>query len=302
MPVSRLLVPLVSLALAPAVSFGLATSSAGSVPAHPAHAGTPVLVAVRASHHRSFDRVVFQYRGGLPASRHARYVHRLIADGSGDVVPIAGRAILLVRMERAQAHTRTGAATVPSRAAYPWPNVMDSVIAGDFEGVVSYGLGLAKRTPFHVFTLRSPSRVVVDVRASFRTSDRRVWFVDAKRVSDNTPPFVTPTSRPVIPSTPAVGLLDRLFAGVRDSERADSLRFVRSGATGYRLRSIRHDIARVQLTGGCRRGTGPVTIADEVQPTLRALASVRWVKIYSPAGRTEHPSGHTDSIPSCLAP
>jgi hypothetical protein len=77
---------------------------------------------------------------------------------------------------------------------------------------------------------------------------------------------------------------------------------VGSGATGYRLRSIRNGIARVQLTGGCRRGTGPVTIADEILPTVRALAAVQWVKVYSPAGRTEHPSGQTDSVPACLAP
>jgi hypothetical protein len=55
---------------------------------------------------------------------------------------------------------------------------------------------------------------------------------DGQHVSDNTPPFVVPTIRPEIPSTPAIGLLDRLFAGVQDSERADSLRFVRSGARG----------------------------------------------------------------------
>ena len=36
-------------------------------------------------------------------------------------------------------------------------------------------------------------------------------------------------------------------------------------------------------------------------PTLRALASVRWVKILGPGGRTD-PTGHTDSIPACLEP
>jgi hypothetical protein len=242
------------------------------------------------------------YGGGRPAARHARYVHRLIADGSGDPVPIAGQAVLRVRMARAQAHSGTGAPTVQARTAYQWPNVMSGVVSGDFEGVVSYGLGVAKRTPCHVFTLRNPSRVVVDVRAAFPTSQRRVWFVDQQHVADGTPPFVVPRTRPVIPSSPAVGLLDRLFAGVLATERADSLRFVRSGATGYRLRSIRHGVARVQLTGGCRRGPGPVTIADELQPTLRSLAGVQWVKIYSPSGRTAHPSGRTDSIPACLAP
>jgi hypothetical protein len=45
-----------------------------------------------------------------------------------------------------------------------------------------------------------------------------------------------------------------------------------------------------------------VTVAGEIMPTLRQLAGVAWVKIYDPAGRTEHPRGHTDSIPTCLEP
>jgi hypothetical protein len=45
-----------------------------------------------------------------------------------------------------------------------------------------------------------------------------------------------------------------------------------------------------------------VTIADEITPTLRQLAAVRWVKIYDPAGHTERPTGHSDSVPICLEP
>jgi len=30
--------------------------------------------------------------------------------------------------------------------------------------------------------------------------------------------------------------------------------------------------------------------------------SVDWVKIYDPAGTTENPTGHVDSIPECLEP
>jgi hypothetical protein len=29
---------------------------------------------------------------------------------------------------------------------------------------------------------------------------------------------------------------------------------------------------------------------------------VDWLKIYGPAGHTEHPFGATDSIPACLEP
>jgi hypothetical protein len=45
-----------------------------------------------------------------------------------------------------------------------------------------------------------------------------------------------------------------------------------------------------------------VTIAGEIMPTLRNLASVAWVKIYGPSGHTEHPLGQRDSLPACLEP
>jgi hypothetical protein len=37
-------------------------------------------------------------------------------------------------------------------------------------------------------------------------------------------------------------------------------------------------------------------------PTLPRLPGIDWVKIFDPAGSTESPNGHTDSIPVCLEP
>jgi hypothetical protein len=304
MRTARLSASLVALALVPGAAVTtLAGGTATGAPAAPeAPRSQPTLVAVRAAHHPGSDRVVFRFRGGLPASHQAGYVDRLIADGSGNPVRIAGRAILQVRMANARSHTGSGGPTVPARAAYPLPNVMTTVRSGDFEGVVTFGIGLAKRTTFHVSTRRNPARVVVDVRAAFRTVQRRVWFFDHQNFVDNSPPFFVPRRRPVIPLTPATGLLDRLFAGVLPAERADGLRLLRSGARGFVIRSIRNGIARVRLTGGCSSGGSTVTIAGEIMPTLRHLPTVDWVKIYGPAGHTEHPLGQRDSIPACLEP
>ena len=36
-------------------------------------------------------------------------------------------------------------------------------------------------------------------------------------------------------------------------------------------------------------------------PTLRRLRNVDWVKVYYPAGKTQHPTGRRDSVPACLA-
>ena len=54
----------------------------------------PTLVGIRAFHRPGVDRVVFELRGGLPARRTATYVDRLISDGRGRSLRIAGQAIL----------------------------------------------------------------------------------------------------------------------------------------------------------------------------------------------------------------
>jgi hypothetical protein len=77
---------------------------------------------------------------------------------------------------------------------------------------------------------------------------------------------------------------------------------VRSRAWGFRNLGITDGIARLRLTRGCNSGGATTTIASEIVPTLKQFPSVDWVKIYSPGGRTEQPSGPSDSIPICLEP
>ena len=263
---------------------------------------TPTLVDVRAAHHPGFDRIVFEFADGLPGSRRVGYVPRLMADGSGRRVRIPGRAILQVRFERADAHTDAGRPTAPRRVAFALPNVITTVRSGDFEAVTTYGIGLARKSSFHVFTLQRPARVVIDVRAAFPTVNRSVYFVDTGRVVANTPPFVVPRLRPVRRGTPAAGLLDRLFAGPLLAEQTQGLRLVRSRATGFTDLSVSGRVARVRLTGRCTSGGSTVTVADEIMPTLRALRGVRWVKIFDRAGHTAAPNGKSDSVPACLEP
>src|ERR1051326_7681037 len=111
----------------------------------------PTLVAIRAAHHAGFDRVVFEFSGPLPQRRDVHYVAQLIADGSGKPVQIAGNAILKTVFEQARPHTDQGEVTVPDRITFALPNVMQVVRSGDFEAMLSHGIGLARRTNFHVF-------------------------------------------------------------------------------------------------------------------------------------------------------
>jgi hypothetical protein len=151
----RLVRTLVVTSLA-AVVLALAAAPAGAQP-------TPTLVAVRAARHPGFDRVVFEFRGAVPSHR-IRYVDRLVQDGSGNPVSVAGAADLEVVFEGANAHDERGTPTVSPRRFSPnLPAVKEIAQVGDFEAVVSYGIGLDRRRPVEVSTLSGPSRLVIDV-------------------------------------------------------------------------------------------------------------------------------------------
>lgn len=261
----------------------------------------PTLVSVRAQHVGNVDRVTFTFRDGLPQSVSLEWVGTLHRDGSGKAARVAGSKVLAVYLNGALAHDEDGA-TVRNRTAFALPNVITAVGAGDFEGTVTFGLGVQRRTSYTARSLTNPDRVVVDVAAGFPTTTRRVWFVDRDRVAAGTTPYAVPVERTVPAGAPAAGVLHSLFAGPTRSEAAAGLRLVRSGAWGFTDLAIGGGTARVRLTRGCRSGGSTVTVADEVFPTLRQFPTVDHVKIYSPGSQTEQPSGPSDSIPTCLEP
>ena len=122
------------------------------------------LVAVRVASHPTFDRIVFQFRGATPGYR-VRYVPRIVQDGSGATVPLLGSRFLAIRFAAARAHRLDGSSSGVPRVRTPrFAAIRQVKLAGDFEGVVSYGAGIAGRRAFRVFTLTRPPRMVIDVR------------------------------------------------------------------------------------------------------------------------------------------
>jgi hypothetical protein len=106
---------------------------------------------------------VFEFRGGLPDHR-VSYVDQLVEDGSGRPVSVAGAADLQVVFQGANAHEADGSPSVSPRRLSPGlPAVKEVAQVGDFEAVVSYGIGIDRRRPITVSTLSGPSRLVIDV-------------------------------------------------------------------------------------------------------------------------------------------
>lgn len=129
-------------------------------------AGTATLVAVRAAKHDGYDRVVFEFEGGVPDYR-VEYVDSPQHEcGSGREVRLPGDAWLDVRFTSAQAHDDNGNPTVLNRQFDPpGDNPKQLRLICDFEGHVEWVLGLGSPNRYRAFTLSGPARLVVDVRS-----------------------------------------------------------------------------------------------------------------------------------------
>jgi hypothetical protein len=112
--------------------------------------------------HSGYDRFVLRGRLATPGYD-VRYVNKIVADGSGKTIVLLGTKRIRVIVRPARGHTNAGTNLLPSTLTPKCSNLRQVKKAGDFEGVVTYGLGLSRRTGFRVFRLTGPTRVVVDV-------------------------------------------------------------------------------------------------------------------------------------------
>jgi len=115
----------------------------GSPPALP----LPYLVAVYVGDHPEanpkYQRISFYYRGAFPAYN-LQYVRAVTEDGSGNPVPLQGNSFLNIVFTPAQAHDDAGASTIRATPTNPigFKNLKSYAFAGDFEGYITYGLGI----------------------------------------------------------------------------------------------------------------------------------------------------------------
>ena len=128
----------------------------------PASGGQAEVYGVSAACHSGFDRLVIRARSAKPGYA-VKYVSRIFEDGSGDPVSLLGTKRIRVYVRDARAHTQGGTNLVPDVVTPRCPNLRQIKNAGDFEGLVTLGLGLDRRTGFRVFRLTSPTRIVIDV-------------------------------------------------------------------------------------------------------------------------------------------
>ncbi|WP_329283623.1 AMIN-like domain-containing (lipo)protein [Streptomyces sp. NBC_01451] len=135
--------------------------------------GADHLVDVRTGQHECYDRIVFDVPGGGQVDYNVQYVDRFYADPSGQYIPVAGGAILDIRVGAWSFDLEAGVPTYPGKVGKPLPGVnisgystlRDTRFGGTFEGQTQVALGVRARLPFRVLQL--DDRVVVDVAHSW---------------------------------------------------------------------------------------------------------------------------------------
>ena len=120
---------------------------------------------VRTARNEGFDRLVLQFDGAQLPGYHVEYVDKpVIKCGSGDPTEVAGQGWLQIRVQPAQAH-EGAQVTVAERERKPGlPLVQELELTCDFEGEVTWVLGVKSPNKYRVLELREPTRLVVDVQ------------------------------------------------------------------------------------------------------------------------------------------
>jgi hypothetical protein len=126
-------------------------------------AGTAKVTAVRVSEQpgAGYDRFVLQFNSAVPQYTIKRQAKPTFATGgSGQPVTLSGTAGVLVQVHSA---SESGSYTGPTDLSHgEFAILKEARLTEDFEGYVSWGIGLGKPSCMRAFTLADPARLVVD--------------------------------------------------------------------------------------------------------------------------------------------
>jgi len=156
----RITPPPVSPPLPPAnvAAFKCADASGGST-------GTANLTGLRVAEQIGFDRLVLQFDNRVPSYTVKRQAKPIFKGGaSGQAITLSGAAGVLVQIHSASA---SGTYTGPTDITHSdFQVLVEAKVVEDFEGYLSWGVGLSKPACMRAFTLSNPARLVIDFKTA----------------------------------------------------------------------------------------------------------------------------------------
>ncbi|HCF99478.1 MAG TPA: hypothetical protein DEV93_02930 [Chloroflexi bacterium] len=114
------------------------------------------------THHVGYDRFVVEFSGAVVPGYKAipKSSATFYTDPLGKPVTLEGRAGIKLVMHSTSMHGTYGGSTDLDPE---FPQLAAARAIGDFEGFVTWGLSLERQSSKRIFTLSSPSRLVMDV-------------------------------------------------------------------------------------------------------------------------------------------
>jgi len=123
--------------------------------------GVANTINARVGEQQTYDRFVLQFDTVVPTYTVKRQPSPAFpSGGSGQTITLSGTSGVLVRV-----HSATGANTYTGPTDFThgeYPVLKEARQTEDFEGYLSWGLGLGKAACMRTFTLLDPPRLVVD--------------------------------------------------------------------------------------------------------------------------------------------
>ena len=124
------------------------------------------LSTIRTAPHDGYDRIVFEFSSQIPSYDLTRQDSAtFVRDASGQPVTLDGSVGIKLVFRNTDA-----ASSVPTDAKPALTSVREIAQIGNFERVLSYGIGLASSQCVRVLELSGPARLVVDVATTASAS------------------------------------------------------------------------------------------------------------------------------------
>lgn len=119
--------------------------------------------AIRTGTHTGYDRLTIEFKNGQPATIDVtpQTDTKFMTDPQGANVTLLGKVGLKVRIHISDAHTSyTGSRDIKTG----YSALREVRVIGDFEGYVTFGLGLSSPGCYIATILTNPTRLVIDIR------------------------------------------------------------------------------------------------------------------------------------------
>ena len=123
------------------------------------------VTAVRVDEHAGYDRFVLQFDSQVPSYVVKRQAKPVFTQGaSGQQITLSGMTGVLVTVHSTSESASYSGSTDFTQVGFQV--LKEARLTQDFEGTVSWGLGLGSPACMRVFTLLDPARLVIDFATS----------------------------------------------------------------------------------------------------------------------------------------